>query len=73
MRKTKFLFPYDIGWNLCCLVQIFIRCHVNSHQETPESATDISEGTVNSLMFAGINVCVFVTKPRSRGLMFAVS
>ncbi len=29
--------------------------------------------TVNSLMFAGINVCVFVTKPCSRGLMFAVS
>ncbi len=29
--------------------------------------------TVNSLMFAGINVCVFVTKPCSWGLMFAVS
>ena len=30
-------------------------------------------GTVNSLMFAGINVCVFETKPCLRGLIFAVS
>ncbi len=29
--------------------------------------------TVNSLMFAGINVCVFETKPCLRGLIFAVS
>ena len=29
--------------------------------------------TVNSLMFAGINVCVFETKPCSRGIIFAVS
>ncbi len=29
--------------------------------------------TVNSLMFAGINVCVFKTKPCSRGLIFVVS
>ena len=29
--------------------------------------------TVNSLMFADINVCVFETKPCLRGLIFAVS
>ncbi len=29
--------------------------------------------TVNSLMFAGINVCVFMKKPCSQGLMFAAS
>ncbi len=29
--------------------------------------------TVNSLMFAGVNVCVFETKPCSRRLIFAVS
>ncbi len=29
--------------------------------------------TVNSLMFVGINVCVFETKPSLRGLIFAVS
>ncbi len=29
--------------------------------------------TVNSLMFTGINVCVFETRPCSRVLMFAVS
>ena len=29
--------------------------------------------TVNSLMFAGINVCVFEAKPCSWGLIFAVS
>ncbi len=32
-----------------------------------------SDSTINSLMFAGINVCVFGTKPCSRGLIFAVS
>ena len=29
--------------------------------------------TINSLMFTGINVCVFETKPCSQGLIFAVS
>ncbi len=29
--------------------------------------------TVNSLMFAGINVCIFETKPCLWGLIFAVS
>ncbi len=29
--------------------------------------------TVNSLMFAGINVCLFETKPSLQGLIFAVS
>ncbi len=29
--------------------------------------------TVNSLMFAGINICVFEAKPCSRGLIFAFS
>ena len=29
--------------------------------------------TVNSFMFMGINICVFETKPCSRGLIFAVS
>ncbi len=29
--------------------------------------------TVNSLMFAGINVCVFETNPCLRGLIFAIS
>ncbi len=29
--------------------------------------------TVYSLMYAGINVCVFETKPCSQGLIFAVS
>ncbi len=29
--------------------------------------------TLNSLMFAGINVCVFETKPCLRGLIFAVA
>ncbi len=29
--------------------------------------------TVNSLMFTGVNVYVFETKPCSRGLIFAVS
>ena len=29
--------------------------------------------TVNSLMFAGINVCLFETKTCSRGLIFPVS
>ncbi len=29
--------------------------------------------TVNSLMFAGINVCVFETKPCSWGLIFAAN
>ncbi len=28
--------------------------------------------TVNSLMFVGINVCIFETKPCSQGLIFAV-
>ncbi len=28
---------------------------------------------VNSLMFAGINICIFETKPCSQGLIFAVS
>ncbi len=32
-----------------------------------------SANTVNSLMFAGINVCVFETRPCSWGLIFAVS
>ena len=31
------VFRYDIGSNLCCLVQIPIRCCVNSRLETPES------------------------------------
>ena len=34
---------------------------------------DTQRFTVNSLMFAEINVCVFETKPSSRGLTFAVS
>ncbi len=29
--------------------------------------------TVNSLTLVGINVCIFETKPRSQGLIFAVS
>ena len=33
----------------------------------------IETNTVNSLMFAGINVCVFETKLCLRGLIFAVS
>ena len=33
----------------------------------------VRECTVNSLMFTGINVCVFETKPCLRGLLFAVS
>ncbi len=31
-----------------------------------------STSAVNSLTFAGINICVFETKPCSRGLIFAV-
>ncbi len=34
--------------------------------------TDTHNNTVNSLMFAGINVCVFDAKPCLRGLIFAV-
>ena len=37
----------------------------------PYEHTKVS--TVNSLMFAGINVSVFETKPCLRGLIFAVS
>ncbi len=35
--------------------------------------TEIKWNTVNSLMFAGINVCVFEAKPCLWGLIFAVS
>ncbi len=31
------------------------------------------KNTVNSFMFAGINVCIFETKPCLRGLIFVVS
>ncbi len=37
------------------------------------SIMSIGPNTVNSLMFAGINVCVSETKPCSRRLMFALS
>ncbi len=33
----------------------------------------VKSNTVNSLIFAGINVCVFESKPCSQGLIFAVS
>ena len=53
-------------------------CHLY-HSQNPvdylpclENTTK-SHSTVHSLMFSGINVCVFETKPCSRGLMFAVS
>ena len=37
------------------------------------SVSPIGLYTVNSLMFTGINVCIFETKPCSWGLIFAVS
>ena len=44
-----------------------------AHLYTVLHANISTTGTVNSLMFAGINVCVFETKPCSRGLIFVVS
>ncbi len=37
------------------------------------TVNSITVNTVNSLMFVGINVCVFEAKPCLRGLIFAVS
>ncbi len=38
----------------------------------PQAIVTGTRVTVNSLIFAGINVWIFETKPYSRGLIFAV-
>ncbi len=45
-----------------------------SHSQTPVLSRSHmpKEITVNSLMFAGIYVCIFETKQCSRGIIFAV-
>ncbi len=37
------IFPYDIGWNLCCLVQIPIRCYVKCVCAIIHEMTDLEQ------------------------------
>ncbi len=47
---------------------------VCTHLQTRYTSKNIGQNnTVNSLIFAGINVCVFQTKPCLQGLIFVVS
>ncbi len=48
-----------------------IIARVSAHK--PHIPSVYEQNTVNSLLLVGINVCVFETKPCSRGLIFAVS
>ncbi len=54
---------------ICCIQKVhqaLLHARINS----AVNEFDIDQGTVNSLIFAGIDVCVFETRPCLWGLIF---